>query len=146
MSDKFTVIFYDEDKKNILDKQEVKKGTQVKYNGKIPEKPAVNGIDYTFVGWETTGNITCVMEDINLYARYEESSKANAKNIDAMYELSENNAEIARLNEVMEAGKKVNEAEKATRDMTIEQKQDLVNEIKDKGSVDLSRENENERE
>lgn len=140
MSQTFTVTFYDEDRKTVLNKQEVAKGQSVKYKGKTPEKPAENGIEYTFVGWEMTGNITMVMEDIKLFAKYEESSKVNG-----MFELSEINAENAQLNEVMDAGKKVSQAEKATRNLSLEQKKDLVNEVKEKGSVDLENEIEAER-
>lgn len=35
--------------------------------------------------------------------------------------------------------------EKATREMTLEEKTDLVNEVIDKGSVDLDKQTENER-
>lgn len=145
MNEKFTVIFYDDDRKTILDKQEVNKGESAKYQGKTPEKPAENGIQYTFVGWETTGNITMVMENIEAYARYEEDSKIALQDQKSMFELSESNAENANLNEVMEAGQKVSMAEKATRDMSLEQKKDLVNEVLEKGSVDLGKEAENER-
>ena len=62
-----------------------------------------------------------------------------------MYNLSQSNAEKAKLNDVMEAGKKVDKAERATRDMTLEEKSALVNEIIEKGSVDLDKETENER-
>lgn len=140
MSQTFTVTFYDEDRKTVLEKQEVAKGESVKYQGKLPEKPAENGIEYTFIGWEMTGNITMVMEDIELFAKYEESSKVNG-----MFELSEGNAENAKLNEVMEAGQKVSQAEKATRNLSLEQKKDLVNEVKEKGSVDLENQIEAER-
>lgn len=142
---KFVVTFYDEDRETILDRQEVEKGSEVKYTGKLPEKDNINGIEYYFVGWETTGNIQMVMEDINLYAKYEEGSKANALDSNAMYELSEANVMEARWNEVLDAGNKVSQVEKATRNMTIEEKSNLVNEIKEKGSVDLDRQNENER-
>lgn len=145
MSEKFTVTFYDEDRKTVLETQEVNKGESVKYQGKFPEKPAENGIQYTFVGWETTGNITMVMENIELFAKYEESSKMSSKEENSMFELSEANAENANLNEVMQAGQKVAQAEKATREMTVEQKMDLVNEVIDKGSVDLDKQAENER-
>ncbi len=145
MSEQFSVIFYDDDRKTILDKQEVNKGESAKYQGKTPEKPAENGIQYTFVGWETTGNITMVMENIEAYARYEEDSKIALQDQKSMFELSESNAENANLNEVMEAGQKVSMAEKATRDMSLEQKKDLVNEVLEKGSVDLGKEAENER-
>ena len=145
MNQKFTVTFYDDDRKTILDKQEVEKGESVKYSGKTPEKAAINGIEYTFSGWETTGNIMMVMEDIELFAKYDESSKVGSKEENSMLEMSEMNAESAKLNEVMEAGNKVNQVEKATRNMTVEQKKDLVNEVKDKGSVDLDKQVENER-
>lgn len=145
MSERLTVIFYDEDRKSILDKQEVIKGESVKYQGKTPEKPAENGIQYIFVGWETTGNMKCVMENMEVYAKYEEDSKMASQEEKSMLELSEINAENANLNEVMEAGQKVSQAEKATRDMSLEQKKDLVNEVMEKGSVDLGRETENER-
>lgn len=145
MNEKFTVIFYDDDHKTILDKQEVTEGESVKYQGKMPEKSAENGIQYTFVGWETTGNMKCVMEDMDIYAKYEEDSKMVSQDEKAMLEMSEKNAENANLNEVMEAGQKVSMAEKATRDMSLEQKKDLVNEVLEKGSVDLGKEAENER-
>lgn len=145
MSQKYTVTFYDEDRKTVLDQQEVEKGTSVKYQGKTPEKPAINGIEYTFVGWEMTGNIEMVMEDINLFAKYEESSKMASKKEDVMFDLSEANAENTKLDDVMQAGKKVNEIEKATRNLSLEQKKDLVNEVKDKGSVNLDKEVEAER-
>ena len=142
---KFIVTFYDEDRETILDRQEVEKGSEVKYAGKTPEKDVINGIEYYFVGWETTGNIQMVMENIDLYAKYKEGSKSNALDSNTMYELSEENAIEARWNEVLDAGNKVSQAEKATRNMTLEEKSNLVNEIKEKGSVDLDRQTENER-
>ena len=143
---KFIVTFFDEDRETILDRQEVEKGSEVKYNGKIPEKDAINGVEYYFAGWETVGNIKMVMEDINLYAKYEEGSKANSLDSNAMYELSEANAMEARWNEVLDAGKKVSRTENLTRNMSIEEKNNLVNEIKEKGFVDLDKEIENEKE
>lgn len=140
MEEKFVVTFYDEDRKTVLARQEVEKGKSVKYQGKLPEKSAENGIEYTFVGWETTGNIQMVMENIDLFAKYEESSKVNS-----MFELSEMNAENAKLNEVMQAGEKVSKVEKATREFSVERKKELVNQVKEKGSVNLDKEMETER-
>ena len=139
MSEKFTVIFYDDDRQTILDKQEVKRESKVEYAGKSPEKPEENGIRYEFVGWETTGNVECVTENIELFAKYE------AGKVDAFFELSEANAEIANLNEVMQAGQKLSQIEKATRELTAEEKANLINEIKDKGSVELDKQAEAER-
>lgn len=145
MSQKFTVTFYDEDEKTILDRQEVNRGDSVKYQGKTPEKPSINGIEYTFNSWKTTGNIMMVMEDIDLFAKYDESSKASEKKEVSLFELSEKNAESAKLNEVTEAGNKVEKAEKATRDMTLDEKKDLINQVKDKGAINLDKQVENER-
>lgn len=142
---KFIVTFYDDDKITILDKQEVNKGDRVTYSGKTPEKAIENGIEYTFAGWETTGNIQCVTENIELFARYETNSNIPTKEENDMYELSEANAESANLNEVLASGQKVSSTEKATRNLTLEQRRDLVNEVKDKGSVDLDKEEQQER-
>ena len=145
MSEEFTATFYDEDRKTILEQQKVKKGESVSYQGKIPEKMAENGIQYTFVGWETTGNVGRIMEDVELFAQYEESSKIANKEEDTILELVETNTETANLKEVMQAGQKVIEAEKITREMTEQQKKDLVAKVMDKGSVDLDKQAENER-
>ena len=140
MDQKHIVIFYDEDEKTILEKKEVGNGEKAEYSGKTPEKPSENGISYTFVGWKTSGNLESVTDNLEAFAIYEENSK-----IDLFYELSEKNAENSRHNEVFEAGKKISKTEKATRNMTLEQKKDLVNQIKTQGSVNLDKENEHER-
>lgn len=96
MNEKLIVTFYDEDRKTLLDKQEVNYADKVTYQGKLPEKPAENGIEYTFVGWETTGDLRNVIQNIDAFAKYEETSKVNT-----MFELSELNAENAKLDDVM---------------------------------------------
>lgn len=103
MGKKFTVIFYDEDRKTILEQQEIEEGMEVKYKGKLPEKPAENGISYRFVGWETEGNLDKVIKDIEVFAKYQIDSKMNKEQTDWMQDLAEQNAESANLNEVMEA-------------------------------------------
>ncbi len=145
MDEKFTVIFYDDkERKKIWDKQEVKKGASVKYQGKLPEKPAENGVEYSFVGWDTTGNMAEVTENIELFARYEASPKMSSKE-ETLLELIEMNTEMGNLNEVMQAGQKVLTMEKATRNLTTEQKIDLVQRVKQNGFVELDKQTENER-
>ena len=102
MNEKFTVIFYNEDRKMMLEKQDVNKGDCVKYQGKLPEKPAENGIEYTFIGWETTdGDMTNVVQDMEIFAKYEETAKINS-----MFELTQLNAQNAKLDNVMRGGTK----------------------------------------
>ena len=43
------------------------------------------------------------------------------------------------------AGQKISAVEKAIRDLSLEEKQNLIQEIKEKGFVDLAKEAENER-
>lgn len=62
-----------------------------------------------------------------------------------MYRLSEINAESSRYNEVLEAGKKLNEIENATEKMSPEEKKDLINQVKENGSVDLDKDSELDR-
>lgn len=141
MGEKFTVIFYDEDRKTILEEQEVEQGQAVKFQGKLPEK----GIGFAFAKWETTGNMDCVEENMEVFACYEETSKMASQPENNLFDLVEKNAESANLNEVMQAGQKVLKAEQKTRELTEEQRVDLVNEILQKGSVDLENSNENAR-
>ena len=129
MDEKFVVIFYDDDRKTILEKKEVIKGQKVEFTGKIPEKPVMQGVKYVFSGWETKGDMSSIKENMKLYAKYEES--------DSLFELSEENAENAKLNEVMQAGQKVNTVEKAVRDLSEQEKQNLINKIIEKGSATI---------
>ena len=130
MSQMFVVTFFDEDRETILEKKEVAEGQKVEYTGKMPEKAMENGVEYRFSGWETTGNLESVTENIDVFAQYEES--------DLFFNLSETATENAKLNSVLAAGEKIGKLVEATKNMTPEEKESLINEVLEKGSVNLS--------
>lgn len=109
--DTFEVIFLDDDKKTILDKQNVESGKSVQYNGQTPVKEPTAYETYTFSGWINEEKLNQVNENLVLIAKYTVETKNSAK--DAMYEASLENAEGANLNETIDAGKKVDMQQKA---------------------------------
>ncbi len=133
-NEQIEVIFLDDDKLTVLDRQFVKYGDSVKYKGKQPEKaPTLEGT-YTFEGWSDEEKMECVTQRLILIAMYKLEINAETKN--AMFEASLENVENSNLNETMEAGKKVNEQQKALekdpRSVT-----EIVNDILENGQTEI---------
>lgn len=110
-ADTFEVVFLDDDKKTILDKQNVESGKSVKYKGNLPVKEPTAYETYTFSGWINEEKLDQVNENLVLIAKYTVETKNSTK--DAMFEASLQNAEGAVLNETIDAGKKVDMQQKA---------------------------------
>ena len=133
-NEQLEVVFLDDDKLTVLDRQFVKYGESVKYKGEKPEKaPTLEGT-YTFEGWSDEEKLECVTQRLILVAMYK--LEINAETKDAMFEASLENAKNANLNETMEAGKKVNEQqialEKDPRSIT-----EIVNDILKNGQTEV---------
>ena len=133
-NEQIEVIFLDDDKLTVLDRQFVKYGDRVKYKGEQPEKaPTLEGT-YTFEGWSDEEKMECVTQRLILIAKYKLEINAETKN--AMFEASLENVENSNLNETMEAGKKVNEQQKALekdpRSVT-----EIVNDILENGQTEI---------
>ena len=65
-NEQIEVIFLDDDKLTVLDRQFVKYGDSVKYKGEQPEKaPTLEGT-YTFEGWSDEEKMECVTKIIDL--------------------------------------------------------------------------------
>lgn len=133
-NEQIEVIFLDDDKLTVLDRQFVKYGYSVKYKGEQPEKaPTLEGT-YTFEGWSDEEKMECVTQRLILIAMYKLEINAETKN--AMFEASLENVENSNLNETMEAGKKVNEQQKALekdpRSVT-----EIVNDILENGQTEI---------
>ena len=128
------VIFLDDDKLTILDRQFVEYGSSTKYKGKLPEKPASLEVKYTFVGWTNEEKLECITQRLILVAKY--NLEVNSEIKDAMYEASLENAENSKLNETMEAGQKVSAQQKALekdpRSVT-----EIVNDILENGQTEI---------
>ena len=130
------VIFLDDDKITVLDRQFVNVGEKVKYNGKIPSKEPINGVNYTFVGWIGEEKLEAVSEKTIFIAKYSAETATATKEENALLEASLQNAENTNLNATIEAGQKANAQLKALEKdpRTAEQ---IVNEVLENGKTEI---------
>ena len=130
----FEVVFLMDDNETVLDKQSCGFGDSVNYKGKLPEKePTVDG-KYIFEGWtneEELGNIT---SNVTCVAKFRYETTINIENV--MYQLTENVAENANLNDSLEAGKKVAEQQKAL-ELDKRSVEKIIAEVKENGRAEI---------
>lgn len=133
------VIFLDDDKKTVLERQFVSVGTKVKYNGKTPSKEPINGVNYTFVGWVGEEKLEAVKEKTIVIAKYSAETATATKDENALLDASLQNAENTNLNATIEAGQKANAQLKALEkdSRTAEQ---IVNEVLANGKTEIGQE------
>lgn len=130
------VIFLDDDKITVLDRQFVTVGESAKYNGKTPSKEPINGVTYTFAGWIGEEKLTSINEKTILIAKYSAETTTATKDENALLEASLQNAENTNLNATIEAGQKANSQLKALEKdpRTAEQ---IVNEVLENGKTEI---------
>lgn len=130
------VIFLDDDKITVLDRQFVNVGESVKYNGKTPSKEPINGVTYTFTGWTGEEKLASVAEKTVCIAKYSAETATATKEENALLEASLQNAENTNLNATIEAGQKANSQLKALEKdpRTAEQ---IVNEVLENGKTEI---------
>ena len=109
--DVFEVIFLDDDKITVLDRQFAKLGESVSYKGEIPVKEPTTQETYTFCGWTNEEKLQNVTEKIILIAKYTVDVKKATK--DAMYNASLENAQETNLSDAVNSGKKLDSQQKA---------------------------------
>lgn len=134
--EQFEVIFLDEDRKTVLDKQLVNKGEAVKYNGKEPIKEPENQIKYVFEGWIGEEKMQDVQENLILIAKYSSETITNSVE-QAFFDATLESTEKTDINSTVEASQKiVNQMkllEKETR--TAEE---IVNTILKEGKTEIA--------
>jgi hypothetical protein len=137
--EQFEVIFLDDDKTTVLDRQMVTSGDKVIYKGKQPSKEPTNGVTYTFSGWTNEEKMESVEERLILIAKYSAETVTNNKDENALLAASLENAENTNLNATVEAGQKINEQQKALEkdSRTTEQ---IVNEVLENGKAEIGQE------
>lgn len=123
----------------ILDSQRVQKGSSVKYNGETPTQPDENGIKYTFAGWYEEDELNHVERDLMVHAKYTAEMLNATKEENALFNASLENAAAQPLNNVVEAGNKVQQQMKALEKDT-RSPEEIVSEVMDKGSTELGQE------
>ena len=104
--EQFEVIFLDEDKLTVLDKQIIDKNKKAIYKGKIPVKETENGVKYSFDGWENEEKLESVNENITLIAKYKAETVTNSLE-DVFYNATLEVAKTADINNVMRASEKM---------------------------------------
>ena len=134
--EQYEVIFLDDDKTTILDRQMVDEGARVEYKGQTPTKEQTNMMTYTFSGWIGEEKMESVTERLILVAKYSAETVVNSKDEAALLDASLENAENTNLNATIEAGQKVTEQQKALEkdSRTAEQ---IVNEVLENGKAEI---------
>lgn len=133
----FEVIFLDDDRITVLDRQFVKTGETVVYKGEKPIKAPTAQETYTFVGWLGEEKMKKVTEKLVLVALYDVDINQDAK--DAMYNASLENAQNSSLNQTLEAGQKVEEQKKAL-EKDSRTTSEIVSDIMKNGKTEIGQE------
>lgn len=132
--EQFEVIFLDDDRVTVLDRQMVEAGKPVKYKGEPPTKAPTNMMTYTFVGWFGKEKMEAVTENLILIAEY--AAETNTKSENALLAASLENAQNTNLTATVEAGQKISEQQKALAKDSRSADQ-IVNEVLENGQVEV---------
>lgn len=137
--EQYEVIFLDDDKVTVLDRQFVNEGEKVTYKGQTPTKEPTNMMTYTFSGWIGEEKMEAVTEKLVLIAKYTAETVTNSKDEAALLAASLENAENTNLSATVEAGQKLSEQQKALEkdSRTAEQ---IVNEVLENGKAEIGQE------
>lgn len=130
----FEVIFLMDDNTTVLDRQFVLFGANVTYKGKTPEKEATTDGRFIFEGWTNEDKLNNVTSKVVCVAEFRYESNVSIENV--MYQLTENVAENANLNDTLEAGKKVSAQQKALQ-KDPRSVEEIVTDIKENGKTEI---------
>lgn len=137
--EQYEVIFLDDDRVTVLDRQMVEEGKKVTYKGETPTKAPTNMMKYSFAGWIGEEKMNAVTERLILVAKYSAETLTSTKDQSALLAASLANAQSANLNATIEAGQKVSEQQKALEkdSRTADQ---IVNEVLENGKAEIGQE------
>ncbi|MBR3614128.1 MAG: hypothetical protein IKL55_03010 [Clostridia bacterium] len=134
--EQFEVIFLDDDRVTVLDRQMVNEGEKVVYKGETPSKAPTNMMTYTFAGWIEEEKMEAVTERLILVAKYFSETITNSKDEAALLAASFENAKNTNLSATVEAGQKVSEQQKALEKDT-RTPEEIVNEVLENGKAEI---------
>ena len=134
--EQYEVIFLDDDKITVLDRQFVNEGEKVTYKGQTPTKEPTNMMTYTFSGWVGEEKMEAVTEKLVLIAKYEAETVTNSKDEAALLAASLENAQNTNLSATVEAGQKVSEQQKAL-EKDSRTAEEIVNEVLENGKAEV---------
>ena len=134
--EQYEVIFLDDDKVTVLDRQFVNEGEKVTYKGQTPTKEPTNMMTYTFSGWVGEEKMEAVTEKLVLIAKYEAETVTNSKDEAALLAASLENAQNTNLSATVEAGQKVSEQQKAL-EKDSRTAEEIINEVLENGKAEV---------
>lgn len=134
--EQYEVIFLDDDKVTVLDRQLVNEGEKVTYKGQTPTKEPTNMMTYTFSGWVGEEKMEAVTEKLVLIAKYVAETVTNSKDEAALLAASLENAQNTNLSATVEAGQKVSEQQKAL-EKDSRTAEEIVNEVLENGKAEV---------
>lgn len=134
--EQYEVIFLDDDKVTVLDRQMVNEGEKVTYKGQTPTKEPTNMMTYTFSGWIGEEKMEAVTEKLVLVAKYTAETVTNSKDEAALLAASLENAQNTNLSATVEAGQKVSEQQKAL-EKDSRSAEEIVNEVLENGKAEV---------
>ena len=134
--EQYEVIFLDDDKVTVLDRQMVNEGEKVTYKGQTPTKEPTNMMTYTFSGWIDEEKMEAVTEKLVLIAKYTAETVTNSKDEAALLAASLENAQNTNLSATVEAGQKVSEQQKAL-EKDSRTAEEIVNEVLENGKAEI---------
>lgn len=134
--EQYEVIFLDDDKVTVLDRQFVNVGEKVTYKGQTPTKEPTNMMTYTFSGWIGEEKMESVTEKLVLVAKYTAETVTNSKDEAALLAASLENAQKTNLSATVEAGQKVSEQQKAL-EKDSRTAEEIVNEVLENGKAEV---------
>ena len=134
--EQYEVIFLDDDKVTVLDRQMVNEGEKVTYKGQTPTKEPTNMMTYTFSGWIDEEKMDAVTEKLVLIAKYTAETVTNSKDEAALLAASLENAQNTNLSATVEAGQKVSEQQKAL-EKDSRTAEEIVNEVLENGKAEI---------
>ena len=137
--EQYEVIFLDDDRVTVLDRQMVDAGEKVTYKGKTPTKEPTNMMTYTFSGWIGEEKMEAVTEKLILVAKYSAETVTNSKDEAALLAASLENAQNTNLSATVEAGQKVSEQQKAL-EKDSRTAEEIVNEVLENGKAEIGQE------
>lgn len=137
--EQYEVIFLDDDKITVLDRQMVEEGKKVTYKGETPTKAPTNLMTYTFAGWIGEEKMEAVTERLILIAKYSAETVVTSKDESALLAASLENAKSTNLNATIEVGQKVSEQQKAL-EKDSRTAEEIVNEVLENGKAEIGQE------
>lgn len=133
----FEVIYLDDDRITVLDRQFVNYGEKAVYKGQTPTKAPTVQETYTFVGWTDEEKLKSVKEKLIVIAKY--SVDVNKPTQDAMYNASLENAKESNLNDAINSGKKLDSQQKAL-EKDSRTASEIVSDIMKNGKTEVGQE------